>query len=37
VQTRNTLEVAVADPTDRERVKELLDAWYHAHATERIR
>ncbi len=33
-QTRNTLEVTVADPADREHVKELLDAWYHARAGE---
>jgi hypothetical protein len=34
VQTRNTLEVIVADPADRERVKDLLDAWYQACAEE---
>lgn len=34
VQTRNTLEVSVSDPADRERVKELLDAWYRARAEE---
>jgi predicted metal-dependent hydrolase len=34
VQTRNTLEVTVADPADREHVKELLDAWYDARAEE---
>ena len=34
MQTRNTLEVTVADPADREHVKELLDAWYHARAEE---
>ena len=26
--------MAVADPGDRKRVKELLDAWYHARAEE---
>jgi hypothetical protein len=34
VQTRGTLEVTVADAADRKRVRELLDAWYHARAEE---
>jgi hypothetical protein len=33
-QTRSTLEVSVADPADRARVKVLLDAWYVARAGE---
>ena len=34
MQTRNTLEVTVADPADRELVKTLLDAWYQARAED---
>ncbi len=33
-QTRNTLEVVVADPADRQHVKVLLDAWYRARAED---